>query len=201
MTSECENEQSDYRIDLSRLPIKLVDRSAASAGANMLVVGVLLIGLPTLGLVAAAGSGTYRPVYLLALLGTAAGIGLFLAGLRLFSRRVTTVITAESVTMETKSAYGRREWTEPLSGYDGVLSETEQQSSGGRRGETHTAWTVSLHHRDPDKCILLYEARSDAGVAAYLEKAAATFKLPAVETPPDHLTTEPQSRREDGDGG
>ena len=180
MTDECKAEQSDYRIDLSRFPIKLMDRSSVVAGANMLVVGVLLVGLPGLGLASGVMSGEYHWVHLLAAVGVLAGVGLFIAGLRLFSRRITTVITAESVTRETRSIFGSDEWTEPLSGYEGILSAVEQVPTPDKRGQTHTVWSVALHHGDAEKCVLLYTARSDAGVAAYVEAATAAFGVPAV---------------------
>ena len=191
MTDECKNEQSDYRIDLSRLPIKLMDRSSSTVGANMLIVGVLLVGLPGMGLAGGVMSGEYHWAHLLAAVGVLAGVGLFIAGLRLFSRRITTVITDQGVTKETKSVFGSSQWSEPLSGYEGILSEVEQMptpDSAGKKGETHTVWSVSLYHGDAEKCVLLYAARSDAGVAAYVEVATAAFGVPAVPAGDDETT-------------
>ena len=189
MTDECKNEQSDYRIDLSRLPIKLMDRSSATVGANMLIVGTLLVGLPGMGLASGVMSGEYHWAHLLAAVGVLVGVGLFIAGLRLFSRRITTVITDQGVTKETKSVFGSSQWSEPLSGYEGILSEVEQIPTPDKKGETHTVWSVSLHHGDAEKCVLLYAAQSDAGVAAYVEAATAAFGLPAI-VPPDGAAAE-----------
>ena len=122
MTDECQNDQSDYRIDLSRFPVKLMDSSSSTVGANLLILGVLLVGLPGLGLASGVMSGEYHWVHLLAAVGVLAGVGLFIAGVRLFSRRITTVITAESVTRETKSVFGGCKWSQPRSGYVGILS-------------------------------------------------------------------------------
>ena len=186
MTEACEEKKAEFAINFERMPVKLVNRGSATAGGNMVVIGLLVGALSAMGAAALLRSGPFG-LLPAALLVAAAGSAVLLAvGAHYLTRRITTIISAEGVSRQTRSCYGKQVWEEPLSGYRGVGSHIRQRPAEDKTAEPITTWTVWLEHSDGEKRILLYEAGSDAGVADYAATTAEQLKLAVlVEAEPE----------------
>jgi len=88
--------------------------------------------------------------------------------------------TPDEVTHEWRGLFGSGRWTEPLSNYDGILSEAVYHS-GGRNSPSYTEYILRLEHsHDKKKRVRLYCSRSREGFRARHERYAQLFGLPAL---------------------
>lgn len=169
------------KFDLSRLPAQgRSDRGSRIGGLFMMVFAAFWGGMPTLMVISSLQSGEFEPSMLFALIFTVIGTGIFLGGLWLLTRQERTIIHADHVEQTVRSIFGRREWSEPLTAFPGVVYRSEYHS-GGKNSSSYTLYIVELHHEDKKKRIKLYSSRSDSGVRGIWEDCCRYLELPALE--------------------
>ncbi len=88
------------------------------------------------------------------------GLLVTLFGLSQFIYREETVIDSETVRRTRRGLSGFKRWQETLPRYRGVLKEYQYWSSQDRPGMSYMEYTLSLHHDEPSKRVLLYESRN-----------------------------------------
>jgi hypothetical protein len=172
--------------DIDNLPATKVHKGSKALGIILMAFASLWGGIPTVALIASIASGEMKPEMLFILIFTVAGTGLFLFGLSQFFRKKTTTIATDDVRVESHSLFGRKQWTERLSRYEGVLSRSEYHS-GGKNSPSYTLYIVELHHTDPKKIIRLYASRSDDGFRRIWEDYCRKLDMNAVEKDGDEL--------------
>jgi len=131
-------------------------------------------------LVVQISRGEFKPELLPLLLFTVIGGGLFAAGLWMVTRVRTTVFDGTAVSVDSVSIFGRKQWTEPLQRFKGILSRSEYHS-GGKNSASYTLYIVELFHDDRKKRINLYESRRDEGLRGIQEDYCRKLNMPALE--------------------
>ena len=174
------------RLDVSALPATRVDKGSKGTGIFMMIFALVWGGVPTLMLIASIASGEFDPAMLFTLIFSVIGAGLFAGGLHLLFSSTTTLIDRNRVTVTKKSLLGTKQWSEPLSAFEGILSRSEYHS-GGKNRPSYTLYIVELRHADPKKAVRLYESRSDLDFHPIWEDYCRQLALPAVETDGDRL--------------
>lgn len=111
--------------------------------------------------------------------------------------RKETLIEREKVTVKSMGLRGRREWSEPIPSYRGVLSQRRFSGGGGDRMDK-TVYIVKLAHPDGDKEIELFRTETCfSSPPESWEKSAREyaelFSLPLIdETPEGEVATDPK---------
>ncbi len=169
------------RFDLDRLPAEGRGESGTRiVGVFLMVFACFWGGMPTLILIRSLLSGSFEPTMLFTLIFTVIGTALFLTGLWLTTRRVSTTIHADRIEQSKRSIFGRHAWSEPLSAFPGVAYRSEYHS-GGKNSSSYTLYIVELHHADKKKQVVLYSSKSDHGVRKVWEDCCRHLGLPALE--------------------
>lgn len=173
------NRSATTKIDLDSLPVENVEKSRGGGGFLM---GFALLwgGLPTIGLVVAIISGQFEPGLLFILLFTVIGAGLFMLGLSMFFKKKKTRFDELGVSVEQSGLFGDKSWSEPYSGYLGVLSRSEYHS-GGKNSPSYTLCIVELAHAEKEKVVRLYTSRSEEGHRKIWEEYCRKLNMSAVE--------------------
>lgn len=97
------------------------------------------------------------------------------------------VFDEHNVTRRWRSLFGRKEWIEPLTQYEGVLAR-EVYHSGGQNSSSYTQYLVELKHKtDSKKDVELYDSRRHEGHRAQHERYCRLLGVDAL--------------RENADGG
>jgi hypothetical protein len=87
-------------------------------------------------------------------------------------------VTANGVECREREIRVWKEWSEPLSAYEGVLARQELLPVGKRM---RVVYSIELVHRSDDaKSVMLYSSVAPEGLRASQERAARLFNLPAL---------------------
>ena len=167
-------------IDLSHLPVTQVDKGSKGLAIFLMGFAGVWGGIPTAALGKAIAAGKMQPSQLPLLLFTVIGTGIFMGGLYLLTRRITTTIARDQVSVLKRSLFGESQWSAPLSAFTGVRNRSEYHT-GGKNQASYTLYLVELLHPESRKTVRLYESRSDAGVRGIWEDACRALNMPAVE--------------------
>ncbi len=114
-------------------------------------------------------------------------IGLLMIN-RFFNKK-ETIISHNEVRYIDKSLLWKKEWSEPLSSYKGVLKENDISNGGGffRKDGAHAPWKITLKHKtDSSRNIELYSHSRPTGVEPEnsdetWKKFARLLNLPLLE--------------------
>lgn len=172
--------QNELYFDVQNLPATQVVKGAKVLGVFFVVLSIFLGGMPTFALIQAVVSGKFKPDMFFILIFSVVGTGLFIFGLSQFFKETSTTIDAKKITVKSKSLFGRTEWSEPLSNYEGIFSRSEYHS-GGKNQSSYTLYIVELLHNDKKKKIKLYQSKSNAEFRTIWEDYCRKLNLPAVE--------------------
>lgn len=172
----------DSRLDLSQLPVLRLTTGFKVAGGLLIVVGALWT-LGVLGFLHGEGS-------LVQLLSpfTWVGMAILLVGLHMIIKRKEVWLDAERVALRARGLFGKKEWTEPLAAYRGVLLRSKWEG-GGRDRRDHQIFLVELPHEQPGKTVVLFESVRDAGWHATWRDVSVGLHLTALEETPAGLVT------------
>jgi hypothetical protein len=168
-------------IDLSHIPVTQVDKGAKGLGIFLMFFASLWGGIPTAALISAIKAGKLKPEMLFMLIFTVIGIALFVSGLHLLFSSTITTIDGERVIVTKKSMFGMTQWSEFISGYEGVQSRNEYHS-GGKNSPSYTLYIVEMLHKEPKKTVLLYQSDNNEMFRIIWEDYCQKLNLPAVET-------------------
>lgn len=172
---------NSLKFDLARLPAEgRGEAGTRIAGGFLMAFACFWGGMPTLMLIRSLQSGSFEPAMLFTLIFTAIGTALFLTGLWLTTRRVSTTIHADRIEQARRSIFGHHSWSEPLSSFPGIAYRSEYHS-GGKNSSSYTLYIVELHHADSKKRIVLFSSKSDHGVRQIWEDCCRQLGLPALE--------------------
>jgi hypothetical protein len=131
-------------------------------------------------LLAAIGSGKFDPGMLFMLVFAAIGLALVVGGINQMVGSTVIDIDLNSVSVTRKTMFGTRQWSEPLSRFEGALSRSEYHS-GGKNRPSYTLYIVELKHVDPKKSLRLYESKSDMCFRTVWEDYCRQLNVPALE--------------------
>ena len=166
------------------LPFQTLRKSIA-VGIVVIVFSLLWIAASLAVIVWVLLRGGLSPMVLLPLLPVGIGVGLFLLGVWLLTSVKEWTFTKEAVACHARSAFGRKEWEEPLTAYRGVLSKSEYHS-GGKNHPSYTLYKLSLvHPAEKRRSVQLYCSSSREGFRREHERYARLFGLPALEETDD----------------
>lgn len=168
------------KFNLEQLPPTHVEKGSKGLGIFLICFALFWGGIPTFALAKAIANGKFTPGLLFLLIFFAIGVALFIFGFNQFFSKTVTTIDSEKVSVKSKSLFGKKHWSEPLSNYEGIMSRSEYHS-GGRDRTSYTLYIVELYHKDRDKRVDLYESRSDEGVRTIWEDCCRNLSLPAIE--------------------
>lgn len=172
---------STKQVDLSSLPVTVVNKQPRGTGIFLVLFSLFWGGLPTMGLITSAYSGSFKPEMIFMLLFTVIGAAMFLGGIHMLIGSTTTIIDRNRVTVIKKSLFGTRQWTESLPAFMGITWRSEYHS-GGKNRPSYTLYIVELKHSDAKKMVKLYESKSGADIRAIWENYCRQLNMPAVET-------------------
>lgn len=175
------------RMDLTSLPATHVDKGSLLGGIFIIVFSLLWGGIPALILARSLVNGDFEPELLFLLIFVVLGMALLLAGFWWMTRRKTIRFDQDNVSVDTRSIFGHRTWTEPLKRYRGVLSRSEYHS-GGKNSPSYTLYIVELYHQDRKKRIRLYESRSQEGFRAIWQDYCRCLNMPGLEGEGEKMT-------------
>ncbi len=174
-------------IDLSSLPITHEDKGNKVAGIFLILFSLLWGGIPTLILLAAVSDGDFEPAMLFLLIFTLIGAALLAVGVGVFTHRKTIRIDDEHVSVDSRSIFGRKTWTEPLSGYRGILLRSEYHS-GGKNRSSYTLYIVELYHENRKKRIRLYQSLSPSDFRRFWQESCRYLNMPGLEGEEGNMT-------------
>jgi hypothetical protein len=167
-----------WRIDLSSPPVE-AHQTGSRFGALFLILFALVWGgFPTVGLFSLIRSGDMGAEAFLFLLFPAIGLGILAFGIRNLVWRRSVSFDGRNFSVTERGLLGGKSWTEPLSGYDGVLRKTKRVKT---KNSSYTLYMVDLIHPDPDRRINLYTDTSSGEFRAKWEEYARQLNLPAFE--------------------
>lgn len=172
--------KADVYIDLESLPI-VITQNPSKFGLVPIIFGGIFAGLPLLMVLTAMAAGRFESSMLLVLPFLAFGAVAILAGLYVLTHRRQVTIDGRQVESLERSCFGDKNWTEPLSGYDGIWMGSEQRSTGGENSSTYTVHVLRLYHTNRKRRILLHESRREEGVRGRWEAACRLLNMPALE--------------------
>jgi hypothetical protein len=143
-------------------------------GIGLVALGVVAVAVATRGL-----SEAWRTVAVAAAVAVVAG----LSGLAVLMYEEYWTFTAHEISRRWRTLFGRKEWSEPISAYAGVLMRSVYHS-GSKNSPSYTEYIVELKHSgDNKKTVQLYNSRSPDGFRAQQERYARLFAVSAlVET-------------------
>jgi hypothetical protein len=175
----------DLAPDAGGLPFTAV---RGSSGTTLkALMAVLLVGALLGGVVALALSGRGVPVArvvapaVLALI----GVGAFLAFMLFATARQTWEFDESHVHHVREGVLGRREWSEPLSAYRGVLKKQELRSTGK---SSYMVYMVQLlHEGDKKRTVTLYQSLKKGDLRRKHEHCARLFGMPALTETEDGM--------------
>ena len=168
------------QLNVDSLPVEHEEKGFKSFGVFLTVSSLIWGGFPTAILVTALMQGKFEPGMLLILLFTIIGTGLFFLGISMIFRGKKTRIDRNGVTVEQKSLFGRKAWSEPYSRYRGV-GIREEYHSGGKNSSSYTLYIVELVHDQEDKVVQLYCSKSPEGHRKVWEDYCRKLNMQAVE--------------------
>ena len=168
------------QIDLSQLPVEHADKGHRAGGIFLMLFAALWGGIPTLILLHSLIAGSFGAAMLGLLIFTVIGIGLFLLGLKFATTHRTIRFEPHQISLDERSLFGRKAWTEPKGRFPGIRARLEYHS-GGKNRSAYTLHIVELHHEDKTKRIRLYASRSDSGFRKIHETYCRQLDLPALE--------------------
>ena len=169
------------RLDLSTIPATLVDKGSKGTGIFLMIFAIFWGGIPTAALISVIKTGKLRPDMFGLLIFTVIGTALFICGLYLLFSSTTTTIDGERVSVTKKSISGTKQWSEPLSAYEGVLSRSEYHPAT-KNSPAYTLHIIELQHNDPNKIVRLYQSRANTDFHAIWEDYCRKLNMPALET-------------------
>jgi len=103
-------------------------------------------------------------------------------GFKIFSPNIVIRFTSDSVEYNEKSVFKESRWIEPVKQYNGILRRVEtRERSSGSRSTSRTYHVLTLHHKDKEKCIDVYESLLEENLRDLQEHFARLFNLPALE--------------------
>jgi hypothetical protein len=141
------------------LPMNLVERGSYAIGAVVGIAGIawlyLIVGVIAGGL---KQRSTVAEILFLSFIGLP-GVFCLLYGMGQFVSRREIMIERERVSMVSAGLRGRRDWSEPISAYKGVIRQHRYSSGPGNRSR-RTVYTIALSHEDKDKEIVLFRVSS-----------------------------------------
>lgn len=161
-------------------PFSEDDKSPKAVGVFLMIFSLFWGGIPTGILIKELLSGTMTLEKSPLLLFTVLGTGLFCGGLYMLTHKRTTSFDGNMIKVVSKSLFGRKEWSEPLKSYEGVLARSEYRS-GGKNSPSYTLYKVELIHPNKDHKLLIWQNLSEDGWRAKWEAYCRELKLPAME--------------------
>lgn len=169
------------KFDLTRLPAEGKNEVGSRVvGVFLMVFALFWGGMPTLILIESIQSGEFEPEVLFTLIFTIIGSVFLITGLWLVTRKVSTTIYADKIEQSKKSIFGRKDWSEPIANFPGIVYRSEYHS-GGKNQSSYTLYIVELHHEDKKKRIKLYSSKSDHGVRQIWEDCCRQLNMPALQ--------------------
>ncbi len=167
-----------WEMDLSTLPVERVQTGSRVFGVFIVVFALIWGGAPILGLVSELQAGRFGAETLLFLIFPVIGIGLLLFGVHSLMWRRRILFDGRSFTVAEHGLKGTRQWSEPLSAYQGVLRHSRHVRTKNR---SYTLYMIDLVHPDGERRINLYTGTSDRGLRDKWEDFARRLGLPALE--------------------
>lgn len=152
----------DWRPQETALPMKRVEKGSFMGGAIALILGGMwgtLIGGAIID--AIHERGVSAEIAMLVIF-VSPGIFTILYGIGQFLFHHEITVAREKVTVTTVGLRGRRQWSEPVSSYKGVLKQTRlymPSEAEWKIGSTYD-FTLRLAHAKRSKEIVLYETSS-----------------------------------------
>ncbi len=174
-------------IDLSRLPVTHEDKGSKVAGIFLILFALLFGGIPTFILLTAISDGSFEPAMLFLLIFTLIGVASLVAGIGVFTHRKTIRIDGEQVSVDSRSVFGHKTWTESLSRYQGILLRSEHHS-GGKNSSSYTLYIVELYHEDRKKRIRLYQSLSPSDFRRIWQESCRYLNMPGLEGEEGNMT-------------
>lgn len=168
-------------IVIDHFPYKIEKKGSIALGLFLIVFASFWGGMPGYFFIKMIRDGEFEASKAFILIFPIIGTLLFLFGLSQFFLHEIWEITDIHIIYNKKGLFGIKKWMEPISKYRGVLSATEQRSSGGKNSSTYTVWVIYLYHDEYKKRIKLFESSSSSGVREKWENYARTFNRPAIE--------------------
>lgn len=166
------------------LPVTLDLSPSRAVAAGRVLVAVLLFVFAgafrfNLGAGAAADS-------VVATVGTAIPLGLGAVALWIAGRGVILMMTrrearfdASSVRVTGRTPFGREEWSQPLSAFEGAAWRTVRRRR--RRGPDRIYQVIELRHPEPGRTLPLHVRQTSEPARAEWEAIARTLRVPAID--------------------
>lgn len=159
---EASGNMINWRPHETILPMKHVERGSFIGGAIALMLGGLWTALIGNAIVDAIHGRALAGEIAMLLLFASPGIVTVLYGVGQFSFFHQITVDREKITVTTIGLRGRRQWSEPVGSYKGVLRQTRLSMPSEEEftiGSTYN-FTVRLAHAVRSKEIVLYETSS-----------------------------------------
>ncbi len=144
-----------------------IERGSKIGGMVALMLGGIWCALMGNAAIAALAEDALPGKFLMLALFASPGILTALYGIGQFLSRRETAIDNRQVTVTRTGLLGRRQWSEPLPAYKGVLKQTRLDMPAEESWQIVSTYefTLKLAHARRDREVLLYEASSRLPVA------------------------------------
>jgi len=172
-------QEFDLAPDATELPIHGEKTGSPLVGLIMLTaaVGDIVIALVMIGL---GLSRQFLPGLPLGIAMLVGGVIFSLVGRHLQVMLDEWDLTDSHVAHRKQGLFGQKEWTEPMSAYDGVLARQERHS-GGENSQSYTLHILELRHNsDKKRNARLYCSRKSEGFRAKQEHYGRLLNMPVL---------------------
>ena len=168
-------------VEIGPLPVSCVRSGRKALGAGLILFAAIWGGLPSLFMIALIAAGDFKPWMLMWLLFPVIGLAVFVVGLSQIFKRIGITIDAREVRFSQHGLFAREGWTEPLSGYRGVMRFPVHHT---RKYSVSTEYVVELNHEQPSKRVRLFSSYNAEDHERKWQEYAAWLSLPPLEGSP-----------------